>query len=348
MPELIFYHGIKREIPRKYLEQVITLMQHNGQELMQSPPPDAEFYRRQWILSHPSSSRVLWVIAVNERDEVVSYGYLKWNVKYDNLDKGYCYFYVKKTARRRGIGTSMMKKIVPLFPEQITTIVTEAFSTTPAKEFLSRLKEKESFTEIISVANLTEFNFEEVATEAKRQRELAREKGYEIIYINNLDHIFHVDLEEFVAMVETIWKDMPQEELSYEDERLTIDRFLEMNQRSMFLGYRLMTFVAIHKESDKLVGLTNTIINKYNPTVAIQDDTGLLREHRGNGLGLAMKYQMLEKLLKETDAKIWRTGNAGSNEHMLRINRKLKYKPIITLRLYEFSRKELQEKLGKL
>ena len=345
MSNVAIFSGKKHKIPRKYLSQILTLLQQNNQELLQTRPPAKEFYKRQLILSQPSDSKKEWVIAINADDEVVGYGYLSWNVKYDNLDKGNFWLYVKQSERRKGIGTAMLKEITQLVPEQITTLTTNTFSSTKSEGFIKQFKERESYTEIISISDLTRFNLREVAAEAKRQREAASKKGYDIIYIENLDFMFHLDLEEYVKMLESIWADMPQEDLHFEDERLPVERFLEMYQRSMFLGFKSMNFVAVEKKTGLPVGLTNTLLNQYQPHVAIQEDTGVLKEHRGNGLGLAMKYQMLEKLLKETEAEQWQTGNAGSNKYMLRINQQLHYEPKITLKIYELTSQELKNKL---
>ena len=90
------------------------------------------------------------------------------------------------------------------------------------------------------------------------------------------------------------------------------------------------------------------MISQFQPEVARQGDTGILKSHRGNGLGLAVKYQMLEKLLSETDAKYWRTGNAGSNEHMLRINRLLRHEPFVSVIEFEVNRNALLKKIQKI
>ncbi|MHA1122834.1 MAG: hypothetical protein ACTSPC_08555, partial [Candidatus Heimdallarchaeota archaeon] len=101
------------------------------------------------------------------------------------------------------------------------------------------------------------------------------------------------------------------------------------------------TFVAIHKETKEIAGVTVTYINEHHTKIAHQQDTGVVRAHRGNGLGLALKYQMLEKLLFETKATKWQTGNAGSNEHMLRINNMLNHEPFTSIPVYEISKLDL-------
>jgi len=58
-----------------------------------------------------------------------------------------------------------------------------------------------------------------------------------------------------------------------------------------------------------------------------------------------LKYQMLEKLLKETYTKFWTTGSNHKNVHMIRINRKLKHEDWKNEVVYEYDRQELERQL---
>ena len=97
--------------------------------------------------------------------------------------------------------------------------------------------------------------------------------------------------------------------------------------------------MAVHKETNEVAGLTETWILKDRKDVVWQDDTGVVKKYRGNGLGLMLKYQMLDKLLNDNETKNvewWTTHNSHSNEHMLKINNALKYEEIATFNYYEF------------
>ncbi|MBD3191257.1 MAG: GNAT family N-acetyltransferase [Candidatus Heimdallarchaeota archaeon] len=346
MSQLQFVIGVKEEIPAKYLKELMELFQKNQEEIYNEKPPTIEYFRRFWCVPLSSGQKRLWVIATTKEEKIVGYGYLSWNVKYDNLDQGHIWVYIKKSERRKGYGKRVLKELVGYIPPQVKIILLEAFGETDGSYFLNSLGKEKSYIEVLSVSDLTTFNREKVKQEAENQRKKALEKGYELIYVENLEHVFHLDFPAFVKMVEKIWNDMPREELSFEDEVVTIKRYQEFIQRQMVLGDCSMFFVAIHKKTSKPVGLTNTSVNKFQPELAKQGDTGVLRPHRGNGLGLALKYQMLEKLLMDTKVERWLTGNAGSNEHMLRINRILKHEPSRKTFLYEFSREELLAKFN--
>lgn len=69
---------------------------------------------------------------------------------------------------------------------------------------------------------------------------------------------------------------------------------------------------------------------------------GVVKKYRGHNIGLTLKYLMLEKLLKDPQVKYWITENAGSNDHMIRINHKLGYKEWLTAYMYETKLDELK------
>ncbi|MCE7741803.1 MAG: hypothetical protein GOP50_05040, partial [Candidatus Heimdallarchaeota archaeon] len=75
---------------------------------------------------------------------------------------------------------------------------------------------------------------------------------------------------------------------------------------------------------------------------------GVLHEHRGNGLGLVLKYQMLERLLNSKQVKFWSTGSSSVNVHMNRINEILGYKKWNSEIVYEFTKEELKDYISKI
>ncbi|MCE7745550.1 MAG: GNAT family N-acetyltransferase [Candidatus Heimdallarchaeota archaeon] len=345
MNQLKFISGAKEEMPARYLDQLFALMLANYKEILKSDPPEVEFYKKRWTLGTSSDKEQIFVLVLNQEDKVIGYGDSSWNIKYDNLDKAWFWVHITKDERRKGFGKQTLKKILEKLPPQITGIITEVFTETDGVPFVESLQMKKKYTEVLSRSDLTKFDPEEVKKESRKLKQQALEKGYEIIYIDNMNHVFHLDFIKYVEMAQEIWNDMPLEELTYEDEILSVDRYQEMIQRQILAGNHIMSFVAIHKETNEIAGVTVTYINKHQTKIAHQQDTGVVRAHRGKGLGLALKYQLLEKLLFETKAVKWQTGNAGSNEHMLRINNILNHKPFTDVPVYEGSRSDLLKRL---
>lgn len=338
--------GPKEKIPEKYLDQFFALRQLNQEIFQPYIPPSIDYYRNSWTVPIYSWGNLKWAIAVNEEDMVIGYGVIFRNIKYDNLDSAWVGIYVAENQRRKGYGTEILKQLIKTQPDIIKRISTTTIEKTEGESFLKRFNKEPVYTEKLYHADLTDFNIANVEQEAKNQRELVKLKGFEIIYVDNAEFASHVNYPEYIEMSERIDNDMPRENLSDEDIVFSEERYNESYAKGKKYGDRYMTFIAIHSESGKLSGLTTTKINRYQPWIAHQQDTGVLAEFRGNGLGLALKYQMLEKLLKETDSKYWTTGSNHKNIHMIRINRQLKHKDWKNEVVFEFDRKELEKNLS--
>ncbi len=90
--------------------------------------------------------------------------------------------------------------------------------------------------------------------------------------------------------------------------------------------------------------MTEVEINKYLKPVAWQRLTGVVSTHRGNNLGLTLKYMVLQRLLERAEVEYWYTDNAGTNKYMIRINDILRYKEWLKGFLYEIEIDEINLK----
>ena len=84
------------------------------------------------------------------------------------------------------------------------------------------------------------------------------------------------------------------------------------------------TVVARHRATGEAAGLTLVCVPELRPAIAAQEDTSVLREHRGHRLGLRMKLEMLAWLRDERpDVESVDTWNAPGNAPMIAINEAL-------------------------
>jgi hypothetical protein len=92
------------------------------------------------------------------------------------------------------------------------------------------------------------------------------------------------------------------------------------------MGFTHWVTVAVHEQTGAVAGLTELELGP--PPRAFQEDTAVVPAHRGSGLGLWIKADMLCRLRAERpDVTEVITGNAASNEYMLRINTRLGFRP---------------------
>jgi GNAT superfamily N-acetyltransferase len=115
--------------------------------------------------------------------------------------------------------------------------------------------------------------------------------------------------------------DAPLGELDLEEEEWDEERVAALDARLEAMGRGRAGAFARHLESGHLVGFTEIQVPKESPTLAYQQDTLVLREHRGHGLGLAVKLANIALLRTAYPAvRTVRTWNAVENAHMLAVN----------------------------
>ena len=86
------------------------------------------------------------------------------------------------------------------------------------------------------------------------------------------------------------------------------------------LGYTVLTVAAAHEPSGSIAGYTQIAVTG-RPTTAIQEDTGVVRGHRGHRLGMALKCANLIALTEHSPSmQTVVTWNAESNKYMLAVN----------------------------
>ncbi|CAN5694037.1 hypothetical protein BH10ACT10_BH10ACT10_06250 [soil metagenome] len=86
----------------------------------------------------------------------------------------------------------------------------------------------------------------------------------------------------------------------------------------------LYRVVARHRGTGEPAGQSVLAVNEFSPTAAFQEDTAVVRAHRGHRLGLLMKATMLAWVtdLRPELATI-DTWNDATNHHMIAINERL-------------------------
>jgi GNAT superfamily N-acetyltransferase len=133
-------------------------------------------------------------------------------------------------------------------------------------------------------------------------------------------------LEDRAVLQQRMIGEMPLGDLALEEERWDADRLRQENARRREAGRRVVETAARHRPSGRLVGFTQVSVGQDEPTWGQQEDTLVLREHRGQRLGLRLKAANA-LLLREVVPEVTtiRTWNADDNAAMLAVNRELGY-----------------------
>lgn len=333
----------KQELPSELKEQIPPLMQDMEWIGVILPPGNLKKFSVQLSIDPPDYIKELWVIATFQR-KILGYCTGRWLTKYENTNRLELHeIYVVENFRRKGIAKKLLTLLLGKIPKDLTIMDFWAIDETAGRYFMENVLEKTpGYTIRQSVAKIAKSDLSGPAEKARVTKQMAKEKGYEVIYIENADFDHHVNLKEFIAAKDSINADMPLEDLSLGKPEISEQRFRESCIRWKKYGFRFLTYVVLRK--GMIVGITEVMINKYHKKVAWQGTTGIVSSHRGNQLGLMVKSQMLAKLVKETQVEYWFTDNAGTNKHMIKINDELGFKEWPRGFLYEKEIKNIQIK----
>ncbi|GAA1699885.1 hypothetical protein GCM10009792_19970 [Microcella alkalica] len=135
--------------------------------------------------------------------------------------------------------------------------------------------------------------------------------------------------EDVVHLLTRMSTDAPSAGLEEPEDTWTIERLLTDEEANAGVRVALTTAVE-HVPSGALVGFTEIAVPAEEHRSPWQEDTLVLREHRGHRLGLLLKADNL-RLLQERhpDRRAITTYNAEENRHMLDVNEALGFRPFI-------------------
>jgi hypothetical protein len=127
-------------------------------------------------------------------------------------------------------------------------------------------------------------------------------------------------IDDLVELEQTM-NDAPLEDLVIEDQVWTPERFRQHEQALADRRMRNVCLMARERRTGAPAGFTAVVIEDERTHLGFQEDTAVVRGHRGHRLGLRLKIEMLA-LLRERDPQLVQidTWNAESNGYMIGVN----------------------------
>jgi GNAT superfamily N-acetyltransferase len=228
--------------------------------------------------------------------------------------------------RRRGIGTRLLDTVARAArAEERRSLVVEASSDTPGVAFL----ETKGFACVLSLSLLL-LNVRDAGDVEEIVH--AEHPGYRL---SRWLGVVPNELAQTFATAKSAMGDMPAGDMDYGTTKWDTDRVRDMAEVVEKRGDTLLTVAALH--GDTIAGFTELVIPIGDSSRALQFDTAVVPEHRGNGLGLWVKAAMLDWLRAEWPAvQEIETDNAEDNEHMLAVNERLGFRPLRKTRQYQY------------
>lgn len=257
---------------------------------------------------------------------------------HDNLSAATIDVRVHPGHRRRGHGrrlfTHALDRVRAQGRHRIFGEVAEPLIDNPAgsasagRAFASAAGGRPVLTEIRRMLDLSAVDAVDAdALAALRADAAGRASGYTLVqWVDRAPSELLGDLAVLMGRMST---DAPMEDMEWEPEAWTADRYLAKEDSTIARGRRRCATAVRHDASGRVVGYSDIGVNARRPEVAYQWDTIVAPDHRGHRLGLLLKAANLE-LLRSTlpGARLVNTWNAETNKHMIAINDALGFRPI--------------------
>ncbi|MGZ5403201.1 MAG: GNAT family N-acetyltransferase [Nocardioides sp.] len=137
------------------------------------------------------------------------------------------------------------------------------------------------------------------------------------------------DLHDELSTVTASINDAPLDDLEIEDEVYTPQRIRAFEHAQTEGGNRLYRVLVRHRSTRELAGHTVVTVDRERPELGAQEDTTVVRSHRGHRLGLLLKADLCRWLIDvEPGLRSLDTWNAESNDHMIAVNERLGYRAL--------------------
>lgn len=161
---------------------------------------------------------------------------------------------------------------------------------------------------------------------AKRSDAEAHAVGYEVVqWVGRCPDEWLADMARLHQRMST---DAPSAGIEFAEEEWDEDRVRNLDDMHQAGGRVTITSAALHVESNTLVGFTDIAIPAEDHRPASQEDTLVLKDHRGHRLGMLLKIANIEQLgrVSPSTPRIT-TFNAEENRPMLDVNEAVGFVP---------------------
>jgi GNAT superfamily N-acetyltransferase len=303
-------------------------------DLPDDPRWHPEGYREYLTSMVPGERRACWIVPDPQADRLIGQASM---LLMD--DMGVLEVMVHPDARRSGVASALLLAAARRADDEgIPSIGVEAVGETPAIPFYEAHGFRWAYCEMRNVLDLSTVDW-------FRLGEMARgiASGYRVEYYPGgpPESLYPAYARAKESVRDDIDGDLDLRPSSYDPERLRAS-LATLHAR----GLAVYIVLAMHEPTDTVAGLTEVVVPRQRPLRADQYDTIVVPEHRGYGIGRAIKARMLFELRsaepKLQDVQTW---HATEKEPLLKVNAELGFLPDREWREYEADVAELLKRL---
>jgi GNAT superfamily N-acetyltransferase len=240
--------------------------------------------------------------------------------QHDNLAQAGVIVVVHPGHRRRGVGTALLERTEAAAGDHGRTVL--------LAETQWRVGERDDSGEMFAAAHgyagaqtVRRSSLALPADRARLEAAVKADDGDGYVVRTCWDGIPHAWLAGRAELSRRMSTNIPMGDLVLEEENWDEERVRTDYERIAAVGRRVVDTYAVHAATGELVGYTQVQVPRDNPAVGFQQDTLVMREHRGHRLGLRMKAAGTLALMDELpETRAVRTWNADDNAPMLAVN----------------------------
>jgi len=249
----------------------------------------------------------------------------------ENLDLGWLNLEVPAEGRRLGADVALFeaaaKRCAAEGRTRLAVPLYEAFDPTAFAEKFSGRKVSSTLNSALDPSEIDRAEYESWAAPS--------EKNAEYSLVHWTDRCPDGLAESFCRAMDAM-HDQPMGDLDYGWVENNVQRLRIDEEFTRCHDVRRHVLAALDADG-RVAGYNSFTTVPDEPATAEIWDTGVIRAHRGHGLGLRIKAAATLWLLETHPAARWvETANNASNQWMINVNRKLGYRVIATWHGYEF------------
>ena len=231
---------------------------------------------------------------------------------------------VHPSHRRRGLGTRLYEAGLELARAASGRRMLDAWTLdAPAPiGFATKFGFKQVYVGVHRRQDLAEVDWEQV--EVLREQAVSAASGYRLLrFVGRVPD----EMLDDVAVMASAINDAPTDDAEVDDDVIDAARVRAYEDAMTARGLRMYRLIAQRVSDGELAGNSVVVVNPSRLEWAEQHDTSVVAAHRGHRLGMLLKAEMM-RWLNEYEPKVRYidTGNAESNNFMIKINEQLGYR----------------------
>lgn len=239
---------------------------------------------------------------------------------WDNTHSAYVSCSVDPEQRGCGIGTALLQRQIAVCREADRSLLI-AFGPKHSSRIQFLLGQGFEVAQVSAQRRLEPQLLDYGRIEAIAAKAAIAAEDYEVFELDGLTP--ESMLPAMRILFEAI-NDAPLDDADLEHDVFTAERVRSYEMAMAARGQHVYRLIARHRPTGDLVGLTILCVDELRPGLAFQEDTNVVRAHRGYRLGLLLKARML-LWMRARHPELTRidTFNATTNDHMIRVNEEL-------------------------